>query len=31
MCPFRGARSGLKMAAWPSGDAVSLWSFEAVY
>ncbi len=22
MCPWRGARSGLKMGLWPSGDAV---------
>jgi hypothetical protein len=31
MCPFRGARSGLKMCSWPSGDAVFLCSGEGVY
>jgi len=28
MCPWRGARAGLKMGLWPSGDAVFLCSGE---
>ena len=30
MCTCRGARSGLKMVLWSSGNAVVLWSREAV-
>ena len=30
MCTWWCARSGLKMVSWPSGNAVSLWFFEAV-